>query len=129
MKIEINSITYGPEYPTEFVSRLQNLILKQKESDRDTLYDPDHNNQRYKGNRYHNNERILQVILGNIRSSHETEFRKNGADWETAKNDSFAAALEWATTATDEDLSQLVKRALDYSAAADYWYKFEKEWE
>lgn len=127
MKIEINSLTYGPEYPTEFVNRLERLILEAKESDKN--YNIDHTNCRYKGTRYYNNERILQVILGNIRSSYETEFRKNGSDWETANKNSFPAALEWAKTATDETLTEIVNRALDYSAAADYWYKFEKEWD
>ena len=43
------------------------IIEDVKESHREQPYDTDHTNGRYKGNRYYNNERILQVILGNIR--------------------------------------------------------------
>lgn len=129
MKIEINSITYAPEYPTEFVSRVEQIITEvRKEWDKES-WDVDHNNSRYKGNRYYNKERVLQVILGNIRSSHEMEFLKNGLDRIKANEESFTAAVEWAKNSTDEELTKIVNRALEYSASADYWYKFEKEWD
>ena len=129
MKIEINSLTYAPEYPKEFVSRVEQIIAEVKKEWDAEKWDVDHTNSKYKGNRYNNKERILQVILGNIRSSHENEIRKNGADWETANNESFAAAVEWSKHVTDEELKIIVNRALEYSASADYWYTFEKEWD
>jgi hypothetical protein len=129
VEIKIDSLTYAPEYSSEFVSRVKQIIEGVKESHKEQPWDTDHTNSRYKGNRYHNNERILQVILGNIRSSHEWHFRKNGLDHKEANELSFTAALEWAKKSNDEELTKIVERALDYSASADYWYKFEKEWD
>jgi hypothetical protein len=129
IEIKIDSLTYAPEYPGEFVSQVKQIIESVKESHKEQPYDTDHTNGRYKGNRYHNNERILQVILGNIRSSHEWHFRKNGLDHKEANELSFTAALEWAKNSNVEELTKIVERALDYSASADYWYKFEKEWD
>ncbi len=129
VKITIESITYAPEYPQEFVSRVNQLILDAKDTHKNDPWDTDHTNSRYKGNRYHNNERILQVILGNIRSSHEYYYLKNGMDRPEANEASFTGALDWAANATDEELTKIVERALDYSASADYYYKYEKEWD
>ena len=50
-------------------------------------------------------------------------------DFTLANESSTAAALEWAENSTHEELIKIVERALDYSASADYWYKFEKEWD
>ncbi len=129
VEIKIDSLTYAPTYPDEFVSRVEQIILDVKDASKGESLSTDHANGRYKGNRYSNNERILQVILGNIRSSHEWHFRKNGMDHKEANDIASAAALEWAENSTDEELVKIVKRALDYSASADYWYKFEKEWD
>jgi hypothetical protein len=129
VEIKIESLTFAPDYPAEFVSRVNQLILDAKDKAKDESWSTDHTNSRYKGNRYSDNERILQVILGNIRSSHVWHFRKNGMDHIEANDIASAAALEWAENSTDEELVKIVKRALDYSASADYWYKFEKEWD
>lgn len=129
VEIKIDSLTYAPSYPDEFVSRVKQLILDAKDESKGESWSTDHTNSRYKGNRYSNNERILQVILGNIRSSHEWHFRKNGMDHVKANESATPAALEWAENCTDEELLKIVERALDYSASADYWYKFEKEWD
>jgi hypothetical protein len=136
VEIKIESLTFAPDYPAEFVSRVEIIILEEKKSwntvkwlDDHSNSDVDHSNSWYKGNRYSDNKRLLQVILGNIRSSHVRHFRKNGMDYEEASIASNTAALEWAKNCTDNDLRKAANDAIKYSLGADYWYKFEKEWD
>jgi hypothetical protein len=84
----------------------------------------------YDGRRYYDTDRVVKSILGGIFMSSryhvmKTEGLQHDESWERA----ISIAKEYVILITDEEMTRICNRALDYAASADHWYKFEKEWD
>jgi hypothetical protein len=55
----------------------------------------------------------------------KTEGLQHDESWERA----ISIAKEYVILITDEEMTRICNRSLDYAASADHWYKFEKEWD
>ena len=81
----------------------------------------------YEGRRYHDNERVVDVILGCMR----LQIQKHlfGKIHGEIDEPILAKAFETYINSIDENkFNEWINAALHYSAGCDHWYTFEKEW-
>lgn len=73
----------------------------------------DHNDWKMMGSRYRDDERIARMVIGDI-------YAANNMNLEKAKK----AFLAMSSV----EIEPYIKKAVNESASADYWYTFEKEY-
>ena len=127
LKIKIDSRTALPDgYTESFIQRTSLAIEKTKLNWDSTNWLVDESKNYYKGYRYQDNKRILEVILGNIRTSFINYVNDTNNDMN--EYELMNMISNWADDLTDDALSEIVNNGITYSAETDYWYKFEKTW-
>ena len=137
IQIDVNCIT---SYPTHLVdnSTTKELILAveeyKKTDEWKSVEKPDY--MYLEGRRFHDNERVVHAILGNVRLCiNKAIFDNSHGDMEDPLNsqlmeDVFVKYLSSLTNSVkgNNTLKEWIKSALLYSAGSDYWYTYEKEW-
>ena len=134
IQIEVNCIT---SYPKHLVDADQYLdindaIAEYKKSDEwKSIEKPDY--MYLEGRRFHDDEHLTNVILGNIRLCiNKSLFGFEHGDSNNPLNsqlmeDVYVEYLPSLLKSTKE-LNKWIKETLLYSAGSDYWYTYEKEW-
>ena len=85
----------------------------------------------YEGRRFNDNDRIVHVILCNMKLAINTHLFDNPhGDTINKTNEQLMedAFLLYATSIESTIINQWINAALIYSAGCDHWYTFEKEW-
>lgn len=81
--------------------------------------------QYHEGRRFHDNDRVVDVILGCMR----LQINKHLGENRYEENDLSESSFETYINSIDESkLIEWINAALHYSAGCDHWYTFEKEW-
>jgi hypothetical protein len=130
LEVKVNAICYYPKgfFSEAFVNIIKEIFIEERKKLDSEPWEVDHINNLYKGSRYSNIDHLTRVSLGAIFDSAQNHLRKEGLDFETARENSGEFVNEWIETSSYSDLKKLVTDTLFYSMGSDHWYTFEKNW-
>jgi hypothetical protein len=136
IEISVNCMTsYNSEVvPTRFCALLTKLIHETKESNKWVMMpEVDHDDGFMKGSRYHDTDRCVNVILGNMyrncRSSvNEYLGRNPNGHYSELNNSVDSYFAKYIQKVRHTDAVKWVNSCLKYSGSCDHWYTYEKDW-
>jgi len=125
LKVKIDAM-YGWDdlaYNPTFIEDLTNRVIECKT-------DFAFGDKQWKGHRFCDTERVVKTILGGIfMSSRYHVMSTEGLSYDDSWERAISIAKDYVITITYEEMTHICDLALNYAAGADYWYKFEKEWD